>query len=910
MIEAPGYRRLFSGAFAALLPSKEKPVMKFKISLVSFLLLVFPAYWVNGEGSLGGLQWDTTLPSLPDKHGFAGAFSGVSNGRLLVAGGANFPDAPPWEDGNKVWHDRIFSLDLSGGEGREKSWVVAGKLPAPLAYGGSVSFANRVIFIGGDDGAKASNRVFSYAWDEKLSELEEYPALPSACTNLCAAVVKKGDGAVIYVASGLSQLESQSGQALKTFWSLELGPEGRPDPKSGWKVLEPWPGPERFQAASGVIDDEFYLFGGLRLQEGRLGSRVFPPLKDAYVYSSSEGKWKQIKDMPGGRAAAPSPALRIGEAHLLLVGGGDSEALEWLKNNPGKTNEHHPGWTLECISYNKVVDRWAPFGTFPTFPGDKVDTSRVTVNTVEYGGRWFIPTGEARPGVRSPRVLSVKAVHSGDFTRLDFGVLAIYLLLLVGIGWHLSRRGKTTGDYFLAGGRIPWWAAGLSVFATGLSSLTFTGIPALAFKTDFAYYVGVLTIPLVAPLIVFFFMPAFRRAKITTVYEYLEKRFNLAVRLFASVSFILFQLGRMTIVLYLPALALEAVTGVDIYTCVVLMVILATAYTYLGGIEAVIWTDVLQAVVLVGGAIIAIFVIASSVEGGFGGIYSEALTAGKLATANFDWGPESFTREVFWVILLGGIFQQIATYGSDQAVVQRYLTTSDEKSAAKGIWANAFLAIPIPALLFFVGAGLFVYYQQHPADLSPELKNDQIFPLFIVQALPPGITGLLIAGVLAASMSTLDSSMNSVSAVFVTDFYRRFRPNLPEERYLRAARLATLVLGMLALCAGLVLAAFHESGNSMIRSMFDEYLKFLGLILGPLGGIVCLAIFTRRSNSMGVLTGAIVAVVTLLLVKYLTDISHLLYIVLGVVTCFCVGYLASVATGGSDSGGTERTEVV
>ena len=874
--------------------------MSFRFSIFSFLLVVLPCCGAMGEGSLGGLQWDKTLPSLPDQHGFAGAFTGVSNGHLLVAGGANFPEAPPWKDGKKVWHERIFSLDLTGGGGQKGEWVVAGRLPAPSAYGASVSIADRVIFIGGDDGGKASNRGFSYTWNEKLSEPVEYPPLPSACTSLCGAVVKQKDGGVIYVAGGLSQLESQSGQALKTFWSLDLGSDGLPAADTEWAVLEPWPGPGRFQAASGVIDDEFYLFGGLRLEEGKTGERVFPPLKDAYVYSSTQGKWKRIKDLPGGRAAAPSPAPRIGKAHLLLAGGGDAEALEWAGKNPQKTIEHHPGFTLDCISYNKVADRWASFGTFPTFPADKMDTSRVTVNTVEYAGRWFIPSGEAKPGVRSPRVLSVKVVHARDFTGLDLGVLSVYLLLLVGIGWRLSRRGKTTGDYFLAGGRIPWWAAGLSVFATGLSSLTFTGIPALAFETDCTYYVGVLTIPLVAPLIVFFFMPVFRRANITTVYEYLERRFNLAIRLFASASFILFQLGRMTIVLYLPALALNAVTDIDINACIVLMVVLATAYTYLGGIEAVIWTDVLQTVVLVGGAIIALFVIASNVEGGFGGLYSEALAAGKLSTAEFDWGPGSFTKEVFWVIVLGGIFQNIATYGSDQAVVQRYLATPDEKSAAKGIWTNALLAIPVPALLFFVGAGLFVYYQQQQFSLSPDLKNDQIFPLFMVQALPPGLTGLLIAGVLAASMSTLDSSMNSVSAVFVTDFYRRFKPQLPEERYLRAARITTIVLGLLTLCAGLILADLHESGNSKIRSMFDEYLLFLGLILGPLGGIVCLAIFTRRSNSTGVLTGAFVAVLTLLWVKYFTETSHLLYSVLGVVTCFCVGYLASIVTGGSD----------
>ena len=188
---------------------------------------------------------------------------------------------------------------------------MAGKLPAPSAYGASVSFADRVILIGGDDGLKASNRVFSYTWDGKLSDPVEYPSLPSTCTNLCAALVKKENGGIIYVAGGLGDLESKSGQALKSFWSLALGSDGLPGDGEKWTELEPWPGPGRFQAASGVIDEEFYLFGGLQLEEGKTGSRVFPPLKDAYAYSAKTGSWRKLQDMPGGRAAAPSPACLL-----------------------------------------------------------------------------------------------------------------------------------------------------------------------------------------------------------------------------------------------------------------------------------------------------------------------------------------------------------------------------------------------------------------------------------------------------------------------------------------------------------------------------------------------------------------------------------------------------------------------
>ena len=865
-----------------------------------FPLIVFCSGALFSQQVTQPLEWGLEIPALPDKHGFAGAFAGESNGYLLFAGGANFPGKPPWEEGKKVWHDRIFALPLSAGQGGAREWVVAGNLPGPLAYGASVSFAGRAIFIGGDDGVEASNKVFSYSWNGGLEEPFDYPQLPSPCTNLCAAIVElKSGGAVIFAAGGLSSIESKSSRALKSFWSLELASDGGHAEGAGWKELEAWPGAERFQAASGVVDNEFYVIGGLRLDGGK---RVMPPLSDAYRYSPGTKKWTRIADLPHGIAAAPSPAPRIGEAHLLVAGGGDPGALGWAGANPDKSLDAHPGFSRECLAYHYVVDRWVSYGG-DEFPDEEMNTSRVTVNTVEWGDSWIIPSGEAKPGVRSPKVFSVKAVHKGGFTGLDWGVLGIYLALLVGIGWRLSKRGHSTEDFFLAGGRIPWWAAGLSVFATQLSSLTFMATPAKVFRTDCTYYLQVLTIVLVAPIIIFFFLPVFRRMNITTVYEYLENRFSLAVRLFSSASFILFQLGRMTIVLYLPALALEAVTGINIYVCVSLMVVLATVYTYLGGMEAVIWTDVLQAFVLVGGAIVTVIVIASSIEGGFGEVISIAADAGKLRLVELDWSLGSYTMPVLWVILIGGSFQQIASYGSDQAVVQRYLTTVDEKSAAKAIWTNALLAIPIPALLFFVGAALYVYYQQNPVELSPGLKTEQVFPLFMVQSLPPGISGLVIAGLLAATMSTLDSSMNSVSAAFVTDFYRRFKPDRPEEHYLGIARMATLVLGAIALGTGLLLAIYSEQWKSML----DLYLAVLGLLLGAVAGIVCLAIFTRRANSTGALVGA--AAACIVLIAAYGVVHSILYAAIGIVTCFCVGYLASVVTGGGGVAATGEPEV-
>ena len=471
------------------------------------------------------------------------------------------------------------------------------------------------------------------------------------------------------------------------------------------------------------------------------------------------------------------------------------------------------------------------------------------------------------------------------FTPLDFTVLAIYLAILVGMGLYLSRRGKTTDDFFLAGRRIPWWAAGLSIFGTQLSAITFMAIPAKAYATDWVFFLANMCIVLVAPIVVYFYLPFFRRLEITSAYEYLEKRFNLAARWFGSLSFLLFQLGRMGIVVALPALALSTVTGISVFISILLMGALATLYTVLGGIEAVIWTDVLQVFVLIGGAILSLLLISLNLDGGFAEIVSVGIEEGKFHMFNWTW---DYTAEAVWVVVIGNLLTTLVPYTTDQTVIQRYLTTSTEREAARAIWTNAILSVPATLLFFGVGTALFVFYRTHPDLLNPSLATDTIFPWFIVSQLPAGVAGLVIAGLFAAAMSSLDSSMNSMSAALVTDFYRRLRPEANDRQCLRLARYLTLLLGIIGTATALLIASFE------VASLWDLFLKIVGLFGGSVAGLFALGIFTRRTHGMGALIGAVASAAVLYLVQQLTEAHFFLYAGIGIIVCFVVGYLVSL----------------
>ena len=484
--------------------------------------------------------------------------------------------------------------------------------------------------------------------------------------------------------------------------------------------------------------------------------------------------------------------------------------------------------------------------------------------------------------------------HSKEgFSWADIIVIILYFAALLCIGVFFSKRQKNANDYFKGGERIPWWAAGLSLFGTALSAITFMAIPAKAFSTDWSYMLFNVGIVLVAPVIMFIFIPFFRKLDITTAYQYLEIRFNLLIRVICSLAFIIFQVGRMGVVLFLPAIAINIVTGFNIFLCIALMGVFSILYTRMGGIEAVVWTDALQVVILLGGAIFAIFHIVAQIPGGWSETMTIAIDCSKLnlGDCSFD-----FTNPTVWTVLIATCFTNLTMYGTDQSMVQRYLTTSSKKAAQKSVLTNALLTIPATIIFFFIGTVLFVFYKTYPTELSPAMENvDAVFPYYIYTKLPKGLIGLLISGIFAAAMSTLSGSMNSAATAFEVDIRPKLFPKsvmatgADDKRWeLKRAKKTTMIIGVLSLLFAFLMATWD------INSLWDEFNTILGLILGSMGGLFFLGMVTKRANAKGALIGMVVSIIVQALVARYTPVYLLLYTTVGFVTCFVVGYVASL----------------
>jgi len=874
-----------------------------------WVLLLNCAIASVGQGE--ALKWDS-LPPLPPaagmkvQPGLAGAFAGVHKDALILAGGANFPDGLPWvklPDGSKpkkIYHTDIYVL-LKAGD--KYTWTNSDvKLPKGYSYGVSITTDDGLICIGGEWGKKfKSDKVFriKHLGGGKV-ETVPFPALPEACSDMAGAKV----GDTIYIAGG------SNGQAeTKNFWSLDLSADA-----PAWKKLDPWAGPPRSHliaaAASNGRKDCFYIFSG-RYNDPEKGW-IF--LKDSWMYDGA--KWMQAADVgtnlqnKRGLCVMAASGIKAGANHIAIFGGaGGKLFLEVEQELPrrikvlrdaGKNDEadalakkknalytKHPGFSRDILAYHTITDTWRSIGKLPESKvAGMTAGSHVTTTAVMWGKDIIIPSGEVRPGVRSPKIWIASPRESDSFGVLNYAVLIVYLLALVAMGFYFSRREKSTDDFFKAGGRIPWWAAGLSIFGTQLSAITFMAIPANTFGSDWHMFTFNMMIIAVAPLVVFGFLPFYRRLNVTTAYEFIEKRFNLPSRLLASTLFMIFQLTRIGIVLYLPSIALSVVTGVDIKVCITVMAVLSIAYTVMGGIEAVIWTDVIQVIVLLGGALVVLCMIPMSFTGGWNSMVDVAESGDKLRLLDFHFNWKSPT---FWILVFGGAGANIYSYACDQTVIQRYLTTKSEKDAARGIWTGALLAIPASLIFFGLGTVLYSFYANQPEALNPVVqKADAIFPWYIVTQLPAGVSGLLIAGVFAAAMSSLDSSMNSVATAFTTDFYRRLKPAVSDRNCLNVARVITVAIGL----GGMGLALAMDTWD--IKSLWDQFNSFIGLFGAGLAGLFLLAVFTRRTSGYGALIGLLCSVGVQYWLHDLDCINKYLFSVTGLVSCFVVGYAASL----------------
>ena len=831
----------------------------------------------------------TEAPELPKRaqdsiaFGYAGMVGGVHNATIIVGGGANFPDGLPWKGGKKSYSDKLYVLD--GGK-----WQLSNQtLPSPLAYGASVSIPDGILVIGGENGSSTTNQVLAIKYNPVSSaiEISEYPPLPEPLAYT-AAVVEDG---YAYVVGGKNDEKS-----VNSFYRLSL------EDKKEWEKLTDFPGSPRAVHAISVQETKdsrkLFVIGGRNQNAGKKSET----LTDYLSYDLRKGVWNNegtllIDDKP--RVLMGASAETMGSMHLMVYGGSDEilfDQLETIALELAQTQNDsivakltakrdkilsaHPGFSKEILGYNTITQKWFLYDSLP----DKIP---VTALSFKKDDEFFIVSGEISPGIRTPKVQKYKIAEAVEpFGAINYTILALYLLISLCIGIYFMRKQKSTEDYFVGGGRIPWWASGLSVFGTLLSAITFMAIPAKAFITDWSFFFLNITAILITPVIAFIFIPFFNKLKIRTAYEYLEDRFNYLARAFGSLSFILFQLGRIGIVLLLPSLAISIVTGIPVETSILIMGVLCILYTTFGGIEAVIWTDVMQVIVLLGGSILAVVWIMLHTETSFGEMIIYASERDKFNIANMDF---DFTESTFWVVFIGGLASAMVTQGTDQTIVQRFLTSSSVKDSQKTLYTNAVLTLPATIIFFGLGTLLFIFYSEMPNALSPAISNnDSIFPWYIVRELPVGVSGLLVAGIFSAAMSSISSSLNSVSTAYCNDFHQHFRPETPDRKLLQIARIATILTGI----AGVLLALWMA--NSNIKSLWDEFYKFLGLFTGGLGGMFLLGMLTKKANGTGTLMGLVVSALLICYISVFTDISFLMYAFFGVASCFIFGYAFSL----------------
>ncbi|MGD9328654.1 MAG: sodium:solute symporter [Cyclobacteriaceae bacterium] len=489
---------------------------------------------------------------------------------------------------------------------------------------------------------------------------------------------------------------------------------------------------------------------------------------------------------------------------------------------------------------------------------------------------------------------------------VDLIIIAIYILAIVLMGLYFALRGANSDQFVSAGGVLPAWAVGLSIFGTYLSSNTYIGVTGKAYGTNWNAFVFSLAIPIAAWIASKYFVPFYRESGNISAYAHAEKRFGPWARLYMDIFYLLTQLARMASIMFGVSLVLNALTGIDIATIIIAMGVVVTLYTLLGGIEAVIWTDVIQSIVLTLGAIFIVVILCIDVEGGFMGIVKKGMVADKFSLGSFRFSLASST---FWVVMLYGIFINLNNFGIDQSFIQRYHTAKSTRSARRSVWMAAKLYIPVSLLFFFIGTGLWVYYQENPQKLEPLIevavnesslsssqaslslsqesllsseeslslnqkslslsekpvseKNDsktnssvpagsdkiedseiadRVLPFFMVNRLPRGITGLLIAALFAAAMSSVDSSLNSSATIIWADLYKRyFNPKPSENQSIRILKISTVVWG--------ILGTFFSLALIGIESLLDTWWQLSGIFAGGMLGLFLLGFFSKSAGN-------------------------------------------------------------
>ena len=468
-------------------------------------------------------------------------------------------------------------------------------------------------------------------------------------------------------------------------------------------------------------------------------------------------------------------------------------------------------------------------------------------------------------------------------TTLDLVIFLVYMIGVTLFGSSFYSRHRTANVFTLGNQQVPGWVVTMSIFATFVSSISYLALPGSAYLTNWNAFVFSLSIPFAAWMATRFFVPLYRSINSPSAYTYLERRFGSWARVYVSICYLLTQLMRVGTILYLLALALSTMVSWNIATIIIITGIVVLIYSVLGGIQAVVWTDAIQGIILITGAILCAIYIIWLLPGGMNQLIEVAGQNQKFSLGSY---AIKGSEPTFWVVFIYGVFINLQNFGIDQNYIQRYMVAKNDSEAKRAAFLGGLIYLPVSALFLFIGTALFTYFQLFPELLPTDLPSDQVFPYFIVHSLPPGLTGLLVASIFAAGMSTVSTSFNSAATVFLTDYYQKFSSQpIKDQQAIKVLYLASLIISLIAI--GVALAMIN------VKSALDAWWKLASIFSGGMLGLFLLGAFTTAKNHWGAIVGAIVGV-TLICWLSLTSghgLHSYLTIVLGTTTIFIVGFL-------------------
>ncbi len=488
-----------------------------------------------------------------------------------------------------------------------------------------------------------------------------------------------------------------------------------------------------------------------------------------------------------------------------------------------------------------------------------------------------------------------------QFLLVDKLILVFYFLAVILFGAYFRKKSSTSSGFMIADGKLPSWAVGLSILGTFVSSITFLAYPGQAYNANWDVFLFSLTLPPAALVATFYFIPLYRTKVKISAYEYLEQRFGPWARIYGSISFMLGSLARIGMILFLVSLVLHQLTGWSYGTIIIITGIGVTCYTVLGGIEAVIWTDVVQVIILFIGAIVSVIILFAGMPEGPGQLFEIAVQKQKFSLGS--WRPDLMVPTA-WVVIIYGIIENLRNFGVDQNYVQRYQVTQSVKDASRSVWIAAIAYIPVSALFLFIGTALFSFYTANaellPSSLEGSLSGDKIYPYFIATQFPVGLRGLLIAAIFAAAMSSIDSSLNCVSTLTLLDFYKRhINPGADEKKSLRLLRIYTVVWGVLGTLTGLAMI--------QVQTALETGWQLAGIAGGGLVGLFLLGLMCRFVKPWQAGTAVMASIMSIFWATFARDLPqqwdwlecawHSRMIgVIGTITLLAVGGVLGIST--------------